>query len=253
MSEASGIDPRQRFSATADDYRKFRPDYPVALFDWLVALPGLGAKARVADIGCGTGISTRQLAARGFDAVGIDPNAKMLAFAKEALGGPAYRQGEAAATGLPDASVDLATAAQAFHWFDIPSTMKELRRILQPGGWCAAFWNVRATEGPFLSAYEALLLERSATYPVADESDVIASIRTFPGLAEVREATFPHRQAMDREAFLGRVHSASYVQHGVKDMAAFDTELGRLFERFRMDGKVAFDYETKVIAWRFEG
>src|SRR5262249_3448715 len=110
------VDSRQRFSATADAYHRYRPDYPQALLDWLVAETGVASGARVADIGCGTGISSRFLAARGFRVVGVDANADMLARAVEAGGGPRYVVGEAVATGLPDRSVDLVTAAQSFHW-----------------------------------------------------------------------------------------------------------------------------------------
>ncbi len=59
MSET--LDSRRRFSATADRYRRYRPAYPPALFDWLIRYARLPAGARVADVGCGTGISTRQL------------------------------------------------------------------------------------------------------------------------------------------------------------------------------------------------
>src|SRR5688572_16290540 len=136
-------DSRERFTATVDNYEKYRPTYPSELIDWVVATSGIGPGARVADLGCGTGISTRLFAARGFNVIGIDPNEEMLKRAIRA-GGAEYRKGEASATGLGDRSVDLIVGGQAFHWFDLAPTFREFRRILKPHGRCAAFWNVRS-------------------------------------------------------------------------------------------------------------
>jgi ubiquinone/menaquinone biosynthesis C-methylase UbiE len=49
--------------------------------------------------------------------------------------------GTAEATTLQDASVDLATAGQAFHWFDPKLARTEFARILKPGGWVVLVWN----------------------------------------------------------------------------------------------------------------
>ena len=48
-------------------------------------------------------------------------------------------------TGLPDRSVDMVAAAQAFHWFDGPAFARECRRILRPGGRAVLVWNVRGS------------------------------------------------------------------------------------------------------------
>jgi len=68
-----------RFSGAAAGYARFRPGYPEALVDWVVAESAVREGDRVVDVGCGTGILTRMLARRGFDVVGIDPNEDMLA------------------------------------------------------------------------------------------------------------------------------------------------------------------------------
>ena len=243
------LDSRERFSQTAGLYQRHRPSYPAALMDWIVASTGLRPGDRVADIGCGTGISTRLFAERGYDVVGVDPNQEMLAQAR-AAGGARYQAGEAAATGLPAASVAVISVAQAFHWFELTATLREFRRVLHPVGSCAVYWNVRGTS-QFLSAYDSLLREHSAEYTVLDKpAQTLAALRARDELREVREAEFAHEQTFDREGLFGRAYSSSYVAHGIADHAGFDRALGEVFERHARDGRVAFAYRTLALCFR---
>jgi len=244
-------DPKSRFSATVDLYTRHRPSYPPALFDWLVELSGLRPGASAVDLGCGTGISTRLLAARGLDVTGVDPNEDMLAAARrEPTPGARYVQGEAAATGLPDASFDLVTAAQAFHWFDVPPTMRELARILKPSGWAAAFWNVRART-PAMDEYHALLRRYSSEYARMRSPDqTVTAIRTWPAARDLVESAFDNSQIFDRDAFFGRVYSSSYVVHGVDQKDDLDRDLDALFTRHAQNGLLSFAYRVIGIAWR---
>ncbi len=254
-------DPRVRFDVVAEAYARGRPTYPPALIDWLLTTAGwpdatpsdaAGAGPRVADVGCGTGIATRLLAARGGRVIGIDPSAAMLAAARADPGRPMpeYRQGEAAATGLPGASVDIVTVAQAFHWFDLPSALAEFRRVLAPGGALAAFWNVRVERSPAMRAYDALLRRFSREYPehLAREERVFAALRAVPGV--VAEARFPQVHVLARATFLERVRSASYVAHGVADQAGLTSALEALFERHQQDGCFTFDYDCVGLVLR---
>ena len=244
-------DSRERFSATAELYSAHRPSYPTEVIDWILTtarlVPGRGQV--VVDLGCGTGISTRLLGGRGLEVIGVDPNEAMLAEAKR-LGGARYRRGEAAATGLEGASVDLVTVAQAFHWFDLDATLAELGRILRPGGHAAAFWNQRGPD-PFMDAYQRLLLASSTEYAGIRSPDAtMAALRRHPAVKHLTEAGFGNVQLLDRAGFHGRVHSSSYVAHGVADVPAFDRALEALFERHQRDGRVAFTYRVTVLAWQ---
>lgn len=244
------MDPRERFSAGAEIYHRYRPGYPDGLLDWIVAATGLRAGGRVADLGCGTGIFTRLLAGRGLAVVGVDPNAEMLRMAREVGGGPAYVTGDSAQTGLADASVDLVTAAQAFHWFPLEATLAELDRILVPGGWTCALWNVR-TSSPFNEEYERLLRTYSSDYAtdtrLSDLDDPRVGLGAIPGTVA---AEVPFADALAWDGVIGRVRSASYVIHGVADRSAFERRVREAYERHaRADGKLVWAMNAVAIAW----
>lgn len=244
------FDPKERFSATVAAYDAHRPSYPAALVDWVLATSGVRAADAVADVGCGTGISTRLFAARGLDVVGVEPNDAMRV-AAEAHGGARYQKGDSAATGLAAGSVVLVVAAQAFHWFDVGPTLAEFRRVLRAGGWCAAFWNDRTRETPFLRGYDALLREFSSEYKeVRTKAATLEALWTSPGVVDWSAERFPNVQAMNRDAFLGRVYSSSYVVHGVARKDEFRAAVEGLFAEHARDGIVEFRYLTEGACWR---
>ena len=251
-------DPRERFSANPETYARCRPSYPPALRDFLLGLlpeppSGVGT---IADIGCGTGISTRLIAGDGRRVIGIDPNREMLAEAERSTPpalGVEYRVGEATATDLPPGSIALITVAQAFHWFDLDPTLAEFRRILVPGARCAAYWNIRDdSSSPFLQNYEALLHRWSTEYKAVTGGDaMLERLAHTPAIHPVASTAFAHVQPHDRDGFFGRVSSSSYVTHGVaaEDRPAFDREIGALFDRYARGGTVEFAYQTRVLAF----
>jgi SAM-dependent methyltransferase len=237
----------ERFTGLSDLYSKARPGYPQEIVHWCLDLLSAPPKL-IVDVGCGTGISTRAFAATGHDTVGIEPNAEMLA-AAIAQGSAGYREGSSTSTGLPDASADLIVAAQAFHWFDIPPTLRECARIGPPEAMCAAFWNIREMEGAFMPGYEQLLQKHSAEYEVNDRSmRTIAQLRNLLGKT-VCEHLVHHAVPMDLTRLRALALSSSYVKHGVADVTAFLSELDRLFAAHAKDGEVAMRYVTHAIAW----
>jgi len=251
LPDPDRLDPRRRFEGGACGYARYRPGYPDSLVDWVIGEAGTGAGDPVADVGCGTGILTRMLGARGLHVVGIDPSADMLAQARAAGEGAEYRRGEAADTGLPDGSVALVTVAQAFHWFDLEAALAEFHRVLRPGGHVAAIWNIRG-EGPFMAGYDALLRRFSTQYAVLDSWEAtLASLKHHPRVSRPRERRVTHAQRFDREALHGRAWSSSYVRHGVADPAAFDAALLTLFDAHARGGAIDFPYRAVALVFAF--
>ncbi len=142
MSEPRYGSVRSRsFETVAAEYERWRPEYPPEAIAWAAAQLGLGAGARVVDVGAGTGKLTRGLVAAGFDVVAVEPGAAMLDQLRVAVPEAEAHEAPAEAIPLPDASVDAVFAAQAFHWFDRERALAEFQRVLRPGGGLALVWN----------------------------------------------------------------------------------------------------------------
>ncbi|HEY6224542.1 MAG TPA: class I SAM-dependent methyltransferase [Gemmatimonadales bacterium] len=122
---------KDHFSSVAPGYAAHRPTYPPTVVDYLA---GQVQRAEVAwDAGCGSGQLSTLLAARFPRVIATDPSAAQLAHARPHAA-VEYRQASAEVSGLEDGSVDLAVAAQAAHWFDLPRYYAEVRRVVRPGG-----------------------------------------------------------------------------------------------------------------------
>jgi len=232
-----------------EDYVRYRPGYPPGLFSWLKDRVGLDASSVVADIGSGTGILTRMFVDGGCQVCAVEPNDAMRAAAERELDGDdgfVSIAGRAEETGLPDQSVDLVIAAQAFHWFDPPAARREFERVLKPPGWTALVWNTRQiTATPFMHAYEELLVERAVDYTGVDHRNALAGIGDFLGPHTVE--TWTQSNALTFDEALGRMLSASYVpapQHSGHN--AIREGLRDIVAAHGRDGRVEFVYTTEL-------
>src|SRR5690606_35644369 len=145
----------ERFSSRVEAYIRSRPGYPAAVCEVLGREIGFTAGWVVADIGSGTGLSTRLFLENGNDIFAVEPKAAMRQAAEAMLAKNAgFRsvEGTAEQTSLASGSTDLVVAGQAFHWFDERQSLREFARILKPGGFVVLMWNARRLTGsPFLS------------------------------------------------------------------------------------------------------
>ena len=244
--------PTQRFSNRVENYIKYRPGYPPAILNLLTAKCGLSPSATVADVGSGTGILTRMLLGSGSRVLGVEPNREMREAGERLLAGlPNFTSvdGTAEATTLPDSSIDIITAGQAFHWFDRPKARREFQRILRPGGWVVLIWNDRnITDRPFFRAYEELLLTYGTDYALVNHKNVDAQLLgDFFGPAGYGEASHPNDQTIDFAGLKGRLLSSSYApEESDARHAPMLAALQTLFEAYQTNGTVTFDYDTTV-------
>jgi SAM-dependent methyltransferase len=215
------LDSSARFRGRVDAYVAYRPHYPEALVEALCSWAKLDEKAVVADLGSGTGIFTQPLLDRVARVYAVEPNDEMRAAAQRLLGAkPGFVSvtGRAEATTLPDGCADLATAAQAFHWFELDGTRRELRRILREKKRVAMIWNERdTTRDAMHRQYEQLLLDHGIDYAQVgprhghQDGGSAEYVRAFFGSAQVQELVFENVQRLDWAGVVGRLASTSYL------------------------------------------
>jgi SAM-dependent methyltransferase len=204
---------RSPFDALAGQYDAARPTYPEAFWDTLDALAGPLRGATVADVGAGTGISTRGLLARGAYVTAFDlaPNMLRRVLDRPAVGLRGVAVADAHRLPLPDSSADLVTYAQAFHWVRPAEAVGEARRVVRPGGALAVWWNDSDARDEEWWRLQQELLETlnddyGRDYRVHDPA---ADLRLAFDTVEV--ATTPWVRRLDVETYLTFLASKSYV------------------------------------------
>jgi SAM-dependent methyltransferase len=243
--------PLTRFSDRVEYYIKYRPHYPSEIIDYLKSQNVLKDDAIIADIGSGTGISTEMFLKNGNKVYGVEPNKEMRESAEKLLAGYKYFtsiNGTAENTTLTEKSVDMVTAGQAFHWFDIPKAKAEFNRILKPGGYVVLMWNIKQLDTtPFMFAYERMLLEYGTDYVEVKHENLGEDIFNLFYHKGCRIKTFSNEQVFDFEGVKGRLLSSSYAPtEQSSDYKPMIKELNRIFDEHNKAGKITFEYITKV-------
>jgi len=236
-------DVTERFSARAEAYTVGRPSYPMQALDALFIGLGEPASLVVLDLGAGTGISSRAIASCGPRVIALEPNAAMRA---KDPGHPriSWLAGTAERTTLPDHSVDLAAAFQAWHWFDHAATLAEMRRVVRPGGRIAVLYNERDERDPFTAALGDIF-RAYATEPI--EELRARTLETFAGLPTAQRATFANAQDLDRAGLHARLESSSYVPHEGTAWNAMHADVDALFDRYAEHERVRICLATYLV------
>jgi SAM-dependent methyltransferase len=245
------VDPTTRFTSRVDNYVKYRPSYPAAIIPLLEAECGLTDETIVADIGSGTGFLTELFLKHGNRVFGVEPNAEMRAAGERLLANyPSFVSVNATAetTTLPDESIDLIVAGQAFHWFQWDAAKVEFKRILRPGGWVALIWNgFRVETSPVVRGYHELLVKFGTDYKEVSREIETCDIEYLFSPRAYRETAFPFKQVFDFAGLKGRLLSASYApQPSDPTYETMIEDLRSVFNANEKHGTVDFDYETEI-------
>jgi len=248
-TRATTTDNTQKFIGKAKIYQEARPGYSPALFAFLQQVFGVGKGSVVADVGSGTGILTRQLLEMGVKVFAVEPNVDMRQIAEQELAGiEGFVSVHATAeqTNLPDGSFDFIFAASAFHWFDPVAFKVECKRILKPGGKVFLIWNESQMTDEINQGRKAIFEKYSPRF-----IGFSGGHKDSPGVKEkffdgqIAEMHFPNPISYDRNRFIGRALSSSYsLTESDENYEAHIAELGKLFDRFSVDGVITVPQET---------
>lgn len=135
------------FGTQALRYDRARPAYPGSTVEAVLGLVETEAP-RVLEVGCGTGILTRQLTQRGCTGIATDPDASMLAVARDRAPNDAFSYEQCSFEECSAAGpFDLVVAGQSWHWVEADIGYPKAFGLLRPGGAIALLWNRPSEEG----------------------------------------------------------------------------------------------------------
>jgi ubiquinone/menaquinone biosynthesis C-methylase UbiE len=138
--------------AEMDSYDVFTPDTSMRLVKACAGLAGFKRGARVADLGCGSGVFTNLLHELGFEPIGLDISPKLIALGRRKYPDVEFLEGDAEHLPFPSASLDGVLLSGLVHHFPDPSRcVAEVFRVLKPGGTFVAFDPNRMN--PFMYLY----------------------------------------------------------------------------------------------------
>ena len=218
-----------RFSTQAEQYARYRIDYPPELYEFLLA--HTPRRQRAWDCATGNGQVARVLAEHFQHIEATDISAAQLAQAP-ARPNITYQVAPAERTPLAAASCDLITVAQAVHWFDAEAFNLEVRRVARPGAtvaeWGYGLVEVAETLNPLIQQFYA---DTMRPYWDANRWHIDDEYARLPfPFAAVQHARFQGRRQWSAAWFLNYLRTWSSVvkyekQHGHDPVAQIADEL----------------------------
>ena len=253
LSETNqSIDSKKRFTDRVADYVKFRPSYPADIITFLKDNSILTDSSVVADIGSGTGFLTKLFLDNGNKVFGVEPNKEMR------LAGERFLEqydnfvsitGSSEETTLTDQSIDVITAGQAYHWFDVEKTAHEFKRILKQSenNNIVLIWNTRTNKTEFNRKIERIIKKYSTDYNQVSHTQDKNKEQNIFFNKTFTKINFPNYQKLTFEGLLGRLASSSYMLKKTDSkFPAFEKDLKEIFIHYEVDGHVLLDYETEL-------
>jgi SAM-dependent methyltransferase len=202
----------EQFASVAGAYERGRPDYAPAVVGALAAELQIAPGAPVLDLAAGTGKLTRALLAAGLDAVAVEPQTSLREVLAASIGAERTLDGLAEAIPLADRSVACVTIGDAFHWFDQHAALREIRRVVRPGGGLALLTTVPDWGGASWAHDLGTLIARTRPeHPHFDGPSWREAVEAAGGWSEPREIRVTTSHLADPARIVDHVASMSWV------------------------------------------
>lgn len=229
------------FGENAELYDRTRPRYPGELIRRLVAA---GPGPDVLVVGPGTGIDARQLRDAGCRVLGVEPDPRMAAFARDT--GLAVEVSTFEDWDARGRTFDAVVSGQAWHWVDAAAGASRAAEVLRPGARFAAYWNAAQPPPEVQAAMTAMMGRLVPGMAAAARNAPVSARRGYLGFCdraadglratglfgEPEEWEFPWRQRYDRDEWLDQLGTSGGLNRGIPatEMEAARAELGAVID-----------------------
>ena len=230
-------------------YHSARRGYPVEVFSYLKELTK-GSGSKVLDLGCGTGISTRQLKEFNFEVIGTDKDTVMIDMALKLSPDMDYIVALADKLPFNNNEFDVVTAFTAFHWFNNYESLSEIKRILRPEGmfFAALKTNRKDEDQDFKNGYMAILKKYAGNSFDSTNKHYDKTFLIEVGFSDITERSFSFDEKYSVDDALTLIKSLSLwnlVAEG--DKLKMLDELKEFYESHLVDGQVVRSREIATI------
>ena len=212
MSTPTTEQRRRSFDQMVELYARARGAPAPELLDALAAY--VPAPADALEIGCGPGNASLPLLERGFRIHAVELGENLAALARERLAAFPFtvEVGTFEDASLQPASVDLVVCSSAFHWLDRERALRQVVKVLRPGGALALIWGSARRTAEDNRVDEALKAAYHAHAPeisreTVDRNDgkideIGRAVRDTPELCDFEERIFPQVHLFDRQRYV---------------------------------------------------
>jgi SAM-dependent methyltransferase len=223
-----------RFDPVAKLYARIRPTYPAKVYEHLLRAGGKQRFAAGVDIGCGGGQSLHGLSLIADQVTGVEPAEGLREEARRKYPQCTVVEGSGERTGLPDHAFDVATIATAFYWMDAALVLREIQRLVKPGGVFATYkYDFPRAHGAAADVVERHLWQRWEPHrsPKLKGLDRTAELMEHSGyFSNIESPTVPYVIDYLVPQFVEFLASTSYVSAYMRTLEAPDDYLA-LFTR----------------------
>ena len=249
-----------RFGHAAEEFERYRPEYPPELFAHLLAAVPADhrerARERAIDLGAGTGKATRALLPHFREVIAVEPDPGMAAKLREDLPAAVVHNITAEDFSQPPSTVDLVTVANALHWMDASRVFANVHSWLRPSGTLAVFDRPLPKTTPAIDAI-TLAEMRGPWKPHRDDrlgKKYVwqGQVRAAVGFELVSETKFPYVIPMSSADFVGFWRSTSYGSAYALTLSHPESYWRDLQSRFRevAAGSIPVDLSPTLILAR---
>jgi SAM-dependent methyltransferase len=239
------------FGAVADHYERFRPGPGGEAVDWVLD----GRTGLAVDLGAGTGALTRLLVDRVDEVVAVEPDDRMRSVLSTQVPAARAVEGRGEDIPLPDACAQAVMASSSWHWMDPDLTLREVARVLEPGGVLGALWTGPNPEGPLMEQGRAMLAQSNVTTTLAADMGRPVSTLEIPSDAPfdvVEHAIFTWNVALTADEIIGLLGTMSWIITMGEDARTrlLDEARRLLREVMGVEGAATIDVEYCSDSWR---